>query len=305
MRNHVWSAEARPGPSRRSSWTAAEPSISAAARPSRRTRETKHGLPAAIVARAATPHQNLPTTSKDHGREMRSNWASAFPRRPNSPCDKNRSRRCSLKGFTPRQGFEFAGRRPRLLLGISVPNFALAAFLVYLLSVRLHILPVAGWGTLSQAVLPSNRLCEELARLEHRPWRNYGGQEAISPNQLARLLDQFEITPKLRIRPPANPQKTSNVAVLRYGGGGGMSAQASQWCGSVFTRRAGGGKAQRFCSPKCRRAMDSAARAWVRNEMARGRLTVFQLQRARCPEPDPEAAWPGGWIAGSGDRCPF
>jgi hypothetical protein len=90
-----------------------------------------------------------------------------------------------------------------------------------------------------------------------------------------------------------------------YGGGGGMSAQASQWCGSVFTRRAGGGKAQRFCSPKCRRAMDSAARAWVRNEMARGRLTVFQLQRARCPEPDPEAAWPGGWIAGSGDRCPF
>jgi len=38
--------------------------------------------------------------------------------------------------------------------GTSIPNFALAAFLVYLLSVRLGWLPVAGWGTLAQAVLP-------------------------------------------------------------------------------------------------------------------------------------------------------
>jgi ABC-type dipeptide/oligopeptide/nickel transport system permease component len=41
-----------------------------------------------------------------------------------------------------------------LVAGTSIPNFALAAFLVYLLSVRLGWLPVAGWGTLSQAVLP-------------------------------------------------------------------------------------------------------------------------------------------------------
>jgi ABC-type dipeptide/oligopeptide/nickel transport system permease component len=41
-----------------------------------------------------------------------------------------------------------------LVAGISVPNFALAAFLVYLFSVRLASLPVAGWGSLSQAVLP-------------------------------------------------------------------------------------------------------------------------------------------------------
>jgi ABC-type dipeptide/oligopeptide/nickel transport system permease component len=41
-----------------------------------------------------------------------------------------------------------------LVAGTSVPNFALAAFLVYLLSVRLAVLPVAGWGSLGQAVLP-------------------------------------------------------------------------------------------------------------------------------------------------------
>jgi ABC-type dipeptide/oligopeptide/nickel transport system permease component len=41
-----------------------------------------------------------------------------------------------------------------LVAGTSIPNFALAAFLVYLLSVRLPLLPVAGWGSLSQAVLP-------------------------------------------------------------------------------------------------------------------------------------------------------
>ena len=41
-----------------------------------------------------------------------------------------------------------------LVVGISIPNFALATFLVYLLSVKLGLLPVAGWGTLDRAVLP-------------------------------------------------------------------------------------------------------------------------------------------------------
>ena len=41
-----------------------------------------------------------------------------------------------------------------LVLGLSVPNFAIATLLIYVLSVRLEILPVAGWGTLQQAVLP-------------------------------------------------------------------------------------------------------------------------------------------------------
>jgi ABC-type dipeptide/oligopeptide/nickel transport system permease component len=38
--------------------------------------------------------------------------------------------------------------------GISVPNFAMATFLVYLLAIQLGWLPVAGWGKPSQAVLP-------------------------------------------------------------------------------------------------------------------------------------------------------
>jgi len=41
-----------------------------------------------------------------------------------------------------------------LVAGLSIPNFAIATFLVYLLSVKLNLLPVAGWGTLRQAVLP-------------------------------------------------------------------------------------------------------------------------------------------------------
>jgi hypothetical protein len=69
-----------------------------------------------------------------------------------------------------------------------------------------------------------------------------------------------------------------------------MNAQVCPWCGTAFARRTGGGKAHRFCSPKCRRAMDSAARAWVREEMASGRLKVPQLQRARCRDPGPPSA---------------
>jgi ABC-type dipeptide/oligopeptide/nickel transport system permease component len=42
-----------------------------------------------------------------------------------------------------------------LVAGLSIPNFAVATFLVYALSVKLAVLPVAGWGTLRQAVLPT------------------------------------------------------------------------------------------------------------------------------------------------------
>jgi ABC-type dipeptide/oligopeptide/nickel transport system permease component len=41
-----------------------------------------------------------------------------------------------------------------LVAGISVPNFAMATFLVYLVSLKLGWLPVAGWGTVRHAVLP-------------------------------------------------------------------------------------------------------------------------------------------------------
>ena len=42
-----------------------------------------------------------------------------------------------------------------MIAAISLPNFALATFLVYAFSIRLRLLPVAGWGTPAQAVLPT------------------------------------------------------------------------------------------------------------------------------------------------------
>jgi ABC-type dipeptide/oligopeptide/nickel transport system permease component len=41
-----------------------------------------------------------------------------------------------------------------VVAGLSIPNFAMATFLVYLLSIKLAWLPVAGWGTFRQALLP-------------------------------------------------------------------------------------------------------------------------------------------------------
>ncbi|EKF18857.1 ABC transporter permease [Nitratireductor pacificus] len=41
-----------------------------------------------------------------------------------------------------------------LVSGISIPNFAMAAFLVYLLSIKWSVLPVAGWGTPQHLVMP-------------------------------------------------------------------------------------------------------------------------------------------------------
>ncbi len=41
-----------------------------------------------------------------------------------------------------------------LVAGMSIPNFAMAAFLVYVFAIQLGVLPVAGWGSLDRAVLP-------------------------------------------------------------------------------------------------------------------------------------------------------
>jgi len=56
-----------------------------------------------------------------------------------------------------------------LLAGISVPNFAMASFVVYLFSIKLNWFPVAGWGSWQQIVLPVTILAMQptayLARL--------------------------------------------------------------------------------------------------------------------------------------------
>jgi ABC-type dipeptide/oligopeptide/nickel transport system permease component len=53
-----------------------------------------------------------------------------------------------------RNGWSDTSLMAAMVAGISIPNFAMASFLVYLLGVRLGVLPVAGWGTAAQAVLP-------------------------------------------------------------------------------------------------------------------------------------------------------
>ena len=41
-----------------------------------------------------------------------------------------------------------------LVAGLSIPNFAIATFLVYFFSIKLGLLPVAGWGGVAKAILP-------------------------------------------------------------------------------------------------------------------------------------------------------
>ncbi len=46
-----------------------------------------------------------------------------------------------------------------LVAGISIPNFAMATFLVYFLSIKANLLPVAGWGDAQHIILPMLVLC--------------------------------------------------------------------------------------------------------------------------------------------------
>jgi hypothetical protein len=60
-----------------------------------------------------------------------------------------------------------------------------------------------------------------------------------------------------------------------------LMAEASDrclWCGSRFERRNDGGKAQRFCRPACRYALDAAGRRWIAGALASGDLTSDMLR---------------------------
>ena len=59
-----------------------------------------------------------------------------------------------------------------------------------------------------------------------------------------------------------------------------MTAATCLWCERGFPKRESGGKVQVFCSPRCRRAFDHAARAYVRRAVEMGTLTVRDLQNA-------------------------
>jgi ABC-type dipeptide/oligopeptide/nickel transport system permease component len=60
-----------------------------------------------------------------------------------------------------------------LIAGISIPNFALSAFLGFIFAVKLGVVPVAGWGTLQQAVLPVTILAVPPAAYIARLSRTY------------------------------------------------------------------------------------------------------------------------------------
>lgn len=79
-------------------------------------------------------------------------------------------------------------------------------------------------------------------------------------------------------------QTIDNPEMLRCCGSAGQPETRSSgrcpWCGRDFSPRTTGGKPQRFCSPRCRRAMDAGLRAWATEELAAGRVTVAGLAKA-------------------------
>jgi ABC-type dipeptide/oligopeptide/nickel transport system permease component len=60
-----------------------------------------------------------------------------------------------------------------LVAGLSIPNFALAALLVWLFAIKLGWLPVAGWGRGAQAVLPMLVLATPVAAYVARLARTF------------------------------------------------------------------------------------------------------------------------------------
>ena len=61
------------------------------------------------------------------------------------------------------------------------------------------------------------------------------------------------------------------------------------WCGRSFRPRVTGSRAQRYCSPACRRTFEAALDAWAREAVRSGAVDVGTLRRvaraqhAACP----------------------
>jgi oligopeptide transport system permease protein len=89
------------------------------------------------------------------------------------------------------------------VLGISVPSFIMAAFLQYVLAIKLGIFPVARWGTFSQSVLPALALAATptafIARLTRSSMLEVLSNDYIKTAR-AKGLGEFTITIKHTIR---------------------------------------------------------------------------------------------------------
>ncbi len=59
---------------------------------------------------------------------------------------------------------------------------------------------------------------------------------------------------------------------------GDVENKQCSWCESSFTPRTTGGRAQKFCSAKCREDFHAAGRTWVTAAVAEGHLSVAELK---------------------------
>ncbi len=102
-----------------------------------------------------------------------------------------------------------------------------------------------------------------------RPWlsesrRNLGSRERVKP---ARSASRSTATASPRPSPPlpSNPPtpspspQSSSTPRARISAGGRVMGDCL-WCGRSFEARTDGGRAQRFCRPACRRAVDAPDR---------------------------------------------
>ena len=59
---------------------------------------------------------------------------------------------------------------------------------------------------------------------------------------------------------------------------GRLTGVCCAWCDGAFQPRATGGRRQRFCGDRCRRALDRAGRRWIADALDGGMLTVADLK---------------------------
>lgn len=108
------------------------------------------------------------------------------------------------------------------ILGISIPNFAIATLLQYVLSMKMGLFPVARWGTILHTILPAISLAALptafIARLTQTKIREVLGQSFIRTAR-AKGLSDFQIVRKHVLRNALLPifgylgQLTANVLV--------------------------------------------------------------------------------------------
>ena len=97
--------------------------------------------------------------------------------------------------------------------GLSIPNFAIATFLVYLVQHQARLLPVAGWGTPRQAILPVVILAIPSAAYIARLTRTF--MLEVLQQDFIRTARAKGLRERLVIWPPRVPQHAGAAADVR------------------------------------------------------------------------------------------